>query len=330
MLKNHTRSKKVCFTALFSLLHICCFAQQNAQFAQYVFNGMYINPGYTGYKEELYMQAFVRSQWTGVKGAPQTLSISADEAVNDESLGIGVIMTKDKIGAQSTLNGSLNMAYRIKLDRTETNILAFGLGVGVIQVGVNGNLLDPIDQGDTRIPTGAVSQISPDIRAGIHYSNEKFFIGFSADNLLSRTLSVFDSYSALTYKVQPHFYLSSGLALPLNYDCVFRPTFLIKDDLNGPTSLDLNAFLLFKERFWIGAAYRTSLKLYPKPQLQSDLRQRAALGLITELFVRQNLRLGYAYDYSLNKLGNYEYGSHEISVGYYLVTKKSRRPKCYF
>lgn len=306
------------------------FAQQNAQFGQYVFNGMYINPAYTGYKEELYVQAFARAQWTGVRGAPQTLSISADEAINNESLGIGLIVTKDKIGAQSSLNASANLAYRIKLDRTETNILAFGLGVGLMQTSLNGSLLDPIEQGDNRIPAGFVSQVMPDIRAGIHYSNEKFYIGFSADNLLSKSLSVFKDYESLNVKVEPHFYLSAGMAFPLNEDFVFKPTFLIKDDLHGPTSLDLNTFLLVKERFWIGAVYRTSVKIYPKSNLQSDLSSKAAVGFISELFVRSNLRLGYGYDYSLNKLSNYDYGSHEISVGYYIITKKSRRPKCYF
>jgi type IX secretion system PorP/SprF family membrane protein len=319
---------------LIVVLMCCCskmvFAQQDAQFGQYVFNGMYINPAYTGYKEELYLQAFARAQWTGIKGAPQSLSISADEAINDESLGIGGIITKDKIGAQSSLSASANFAYRIKLDRTETNVLAFGLGVGVMQAGLNGNLLDPIEQGDNRIPTGSVSQITPDIRAGIHYSNEKFFIGFSADNLLAKSLSVFGDYKLLNFKVQPHFYLSAGMALPLTDDFVFKPTFLIKDDLHGPTSMDLNAFLLVKERFWIGGVYRTSVKLYPKSNLQANLTARSAVGFISEFFVRQNLRIGYGYDYSLNKLGNYDYGSHEISVGYFLQTAKSRRPKCYF
>lgn len=322
--------KNLFFLITLNFIGLSVFAQQDAQFGQYVFNGMYINPAYTGYKEELYMQAFVRSQWTGVKGAPQTLSVSADEAINNESLGIGAIFTKDKIGAQNSLKASANLAYRIKLDRTETNILAFGLGAGIIQTGIDGTLLDPIELGDNRIPTGSVSQISPNIRAGVHYSNEKFFIGFSADNLLSRSLSVFNDYEALNFKVQPHFYLTAGVAFQVNQDFVFKPTFLIKDDLNGPTSLDLNAFMLMKERFWLGAVYRTSVKLYPKQNLQNTLRQRAALGLIAELFVRDNLRIGYGYDYSLNKLGNYDYGSHEISVGYYLVTKKSRRPKCYF
>ena len=322
--------KRIFLVLIITISSVKVFAQQDAQFGQYVFNGMYINPAYTGYKEELYLQAFARAQWTGIRGAPQTLSISADEAVKDESIGIGMIVTKDKIGAQNTLNASANFAYRIKLDRTETNILAFGLGVGVIQTALNGNLLDPIEMGDNRIPTGSINQTMPDVRAGIHYSNEKFFIGLSADNLLSKTLSVFGDYNSLNVQIQPHFYLSAGVALPVNDDFVFKPTFLIKDDLHGPTSLDLNAFLLVKERFWLGAVYRTSVKIYPKENLQNGLTNRAAVGFISEWFIRSNLRIGYGYDYSLNKLSNYDYGSHEITVGYYIETKKGRRPKCYF
>jgi len=322
--------KKIILAGIFNLMCLCALAQQDAQFGQYMFNGLYINPAYAGYKEELYMQAFVRAQWTGIKGAPQTLSLSVDEAVKEESLGLGLIVLKDKIGAQHSLSASANFAYRIKLDRTETNILAFGLGIGALQVGVNGSLLDPVETGDSHIPTGDLSQIVPDARAGVHYSNEKFFIGFSADHLLSNSLSVFENDNLINIKLQPHFYLTAGMAFPLNNDFIFKPAFLIKDDLHGPTSLDLNAFLMIKERLWLGGFYRTSVKIYPKDNLQSNLRGRSALGLITELFIRQNLRVGYGYDYSLNQLGNYDYGSHEISIGYYLITKKSRRPKCYF
>lgn len=318
------------FTLLLFLMSFSVFAQQNAQFGQYVFNGLYINPAYAGYKEELYMQAFVRAQWAGIKGAPQTLSVSVDEAIKQETLGVGLLVSKDKIGAQSSLNLSGNLAYRIKLDRTETNVLAFGAGVGVMQMALDGNLLDPTDAGDNRIATSYQSRVVPDIRAGVHYSNEKFFAGFSVNNLLSQYLSVFNENSMLGITSKPHFYLTSGMIFPLNYDILLKPSFLIKDDLNGPTSLDLNLFLLFKEKFWIGGMYRTSVKLYPKAALQSGLQARSAVGLVTEFFVKSNLRVGYGYDYSLNKLGAYDYGSHEISIGYYLQTAKSRRPKCYF
>ncbi|UKT64455.1 PorP/SprF family type IX secretion system membrane protein [Pedobacter mucosus] len=322
--------KRRILTLLLCLSGLNLFAQQNSQFGQYMFNGLFINPAYAGYKEELYLQAFARSQWNGIKGAPQSLSVSVDEAVKEESLGIGLIVSKDKIGAQNTLNISGNLAYRIKLDRTETNVLAFGIGMGIIQMGLDGTSLNPYEQGDNRIPIGYESKIVPDVRAGVHYSNEKFFIGFSANNLLSKYFPVFNDNNVLNIKVEPHFYFTTGMVFPLSDDFLFKPTLLLKDDLNGPTSLDVNAFLLIKERWWLGGVYRTSVKLYPKPLLQNDLLARSALGLITEFFVKPNLRVGYGYDYSMNKLSSFEYGSHEISVGYYFNTAKGRRPKCYF
>jgi type IX secretion system PorP/SprF family membrane protein len=199
-----------------------------------------------------------------------------------------------------------------------------------MQLGLNGSQLDPIEEGDNRIPTGNVSEIKPDIRAGLHYSSEKFFIGFSIHNLFSSVSSSSDDYKMLYVKTQPHFYFTAGFALPVNDMVVFKPTFLIKEDLRGPTSMDLNASVLIKERFWIGGMYRTSIKFYPKSNLAANLPAKSAVGLISEFFVKTNLRIGYGYDYSLNKLGNYDYGSHEISIGYYLITEKSRRPKCYF
>ncbi|RYD98056.1 MAG: type IX secretion system membrane protein PorP/SprF, partial [Sphingobacteriales bacterium] len=33
-------------------------AQQDAQYSQYMFNGVYINPAYAGYKEQLNLHSF--------------------------------------------------------------------------------------------------------------------------------------------------------------------------------------------------------------------------------------------------------------------------------
>ncbi|KQM67349.1 hypothetical protein ASE74_07770 [Pedobacter sp. Leaf216] len=304
--------------------------QQDAQFGQYVFNGTFINPAYTGYKEELYLQAYARAQWVGVRGAPQTISISADEAVKDESVGLGLLIAKDKIGAQSSLGAIGNFAYRIKLDRTETNVLAFGIGLGIRQLGLEGNLLDPRDGGDVIIPSGTVSQVIPEIRTGVFYSNEKYFVGFSITGLSVGNLKLYSNYQVLNIQPQKHFYLTGGMAIKMNDDFIIKPAFLIKDEINGPTSLDLNAFMLFKQRFWIGGVYRSTVKLYPKNNLQNNLSKLAAAGVIAEYFTNNNLRIGYGYDFSLNGLQKYDYGSHEISLGYYFTTKKSRRPKCYF
>jgi type IX secretion system PorP/SprF family membrane protein len=313
---------------LFNQINV--FAQQDAQFGQYVFNNMHINPAYTGYKEELYLQAFSRAQWTGIRGAPQTLSIAADEALYYQEIGLGLVVNKDRIGAQNSLSATGNFSYRIKLDKSETNVLAFGIGIGATQMGIDGSLLDPAELGDNRIPVGSESKIVPQFRTGVFYSNLKYFIGLSATNLLGEPFSLSSNNQQVSIKQQPHLYLTAGMALPLNDNLIFKPTFLLKDDIKGPTSLDLNAFFLFNERIWIGSVYRTAVKLYNKGNLQASLPKSSAIGFITEYFVRKNFRLGYGYDFSLNKLKRYDYGSHEISIGYSFITAKSSRPICFF
>src|SRR4051812_31858068 len=100
---------------LFCLVSIVAKAQQDAQYSQYIFNGLFINPAYAGYKHDLYLQSFYRSQWTGLDGAPRSFTVSADAAVNNNRVGLGVIIAQDKIGAQSTLSGYANYSYRLQV-----------------------------------------------------------------------------------------------------------------------------------------------------------------------------------------------------------------------
>lgn len=95
----------------------------------------------------------------------------------------------------------------------------------------------------------------------------------------------------------------------------FKPTFLLKDDVAGPTSMDLNALLLLKKRVWIGAGYRTGIKLYNKSNLITSRENRTAVMALTELNINNQYRLGYSYDYSLGGLGKYNGSTHEISLG---------------
>ncbi len=320
--------KKIILTGLFFLMLFKAYSQQEAQYGQYVFNGLYINPAYAGYKDEIYFQAFFRTQWTGIKGGPRSLSVSIDAPLADRKLGLGAIISTDKIGAQTSLNAMGNLAYRIKLNDDDTRAVSFGLGLGVLQMGINGSLLTPNEIGDLNIPTGSQSTMVPDARAGIQYATERFFIGFSANNLVAPYLTEAKDFDILNMKVRSHFYLTAATIYRLNQDLIFKPSILLKDDLRGPTSVDLNAFLLFKEKVWFGGIYRTSAKMFAKKHLQADLPKSSAIGFIAEFFVKPNFRVGYGYDYSLNKLRTFDNGSHELSIGFYLNTIKSQKKLC--
>jgi len=325
--------KRIILLFLASIGIVCSSsAQQDSQFTQYIFNTIHINPAYTGYKKELYIQAFYRAQWVGVRGAPTTVSVAVDGAIDDGNVGLGFIASNDKIGAQKNLSAYANYAYKIQLGYDENSKLSFGLAAGVMQLGLDGDKLTSIDPDDEVIPTGMQTRFFPDARAGIYYSNEKYFAGLSASNLIASWAAKNYSNNLLVPVPQPHIFLTAGALIPITYGWALKPVILLKDDIKGPTSLDVNAFLLLNEKVWIGGFYRTTVPLYNKKFLQKDLTKKNALGMMFELFATDNLRVGYSYDYSLNKLQYYNYGSHEFSVGIYLGPRnmrKIRSSRCY-
>ncbi len=308
-------------------------AQQDTQMSQHIFNGIFINPAYTGYKDDIYVQSYFRSQWVGVAGAPESFSIAADGAIPDTHVGLGAMVTSDRIGAQSSLSGYVNYSYMIPVGYDETSHLSFGLAAGIEQLGIDGTKLNAIQTGDSSIPTTSQSTTLPDANVGIFYSTSTNFVGLSATNLVARFIKNTNSSNMLVPVPQPHIYLTAGTLLDLNEDTKIKPVFLIKDDFKGPTTLDLDASIIFSSGLSFGGFYRSSIKLYPKKNLQSDYPLQNAFGAIVEFFVTPSMRIGYSYDHDLNALGTYNYGSHELSIGFYLNNNSSRsnRPelRCY-
>lgn len=322
--------KKLLFMTCLLAATLTARAQQDAQYSQYIFNGLYVNPAYAGYKQDFYVHSFFRSQWTGFPGAPQSFSLSGDVAVADTKVGLGMLIAADKIGAQSSLATNFSFAYHIPVGQDDGTRLSFGLSLGFVQAGIDGTKLNAVQEGDTYIPTTAISTLFPDARAGVMFSTNGFYAGLSADNLVAQNMQ--QDKAQLVPVPKPHYYLTAGQMFDLNDDTKLNPSFLLKDDRAGPTSLDLNLFVLLSERLWVGGTYRTAVPLYNKPNLPSGLPKTNAAIAMVEVFVTDKLRLGYAFDYSTTALGNYNYGTHEISLGIYLrkgdVTPGNE--KCYF
>jgi type IX secretion system PorP/SprF family membrane protein len=324
--------KRTALLFLGLLLSLFGKAQQDSQFTQYVFNGIHINPGYAGSKEELYVQSFYRAQWQGLEGAPTTFSVSADVALMNNNVGLGLIVSSDQIGAQRNLSAYVNYAYRLRVGFEESTRLSFGIAGGIVQTGLDGGKLNALRPGDIAVPTGMQSLLVPDARIGVYYADTTFFAGLSLTNIIARSMANKTQENMNVPVLEPHLYFSTGALFRINSDVRFKPVILIKDDFKGPMSIDLNAFFLLKEKVWLGGFYKTEANLYSKKHLQEDLMKRNALGLIAEVFATPDLRVGYSYDYLVNKFRSYNYGSHELSVGFYFsrkTTSKNRGKRCY-
>lgn len=316
--------KKVIILFLLVVFAQVSNAQQDAQYSQYMFNGIYINPAYAGYKEQLNLHSFYRNQWTGIKGAPKSASLAVDAIANDGNVGLAFQLASDKLGAQSTIAGYASYAYRLRVGNGENSRLALGLGVGVLQNSIDGNLHQSIDPDDPRLLMGVERTILPDARTGVFYSNDRWYAGASVDNLIAQYLAKNNGSLSLFPVQKPHYYLTAGMMVPINETVQLKPSFLLKDDRGGPTSLDINAFVLLADRIWLGGSYRTAVKLYDKSYLQRDLAQSNSIVAMTEFFATQQLRIGYAFDYATSSLRGNTGGTHEISIGFYIKPKNIR------
>ncbi len=324
-IKNNVVRKKSAFLLLgILMLFSNAKAQQVPQYSQYIFNALHINPAYAGYKIDPFVQASYRSQFVNFPGAPETFSISADMASEDEKMGFGAMMMSDRIGATRTQTAMAVYSYRIQV--RERAFLSFGLSGGATEYMLDGNLYQPDDPSDTGIPSGRINMFTPNLNAGLFFHSQTLFAGLSVFNLIgSRNLENED----ITLSVhRNHYFFQLGTLIHLSELSAFKPSIMIREDFNGPTSYDINAMLLFYDRVWLGGSFRSNMGTPNQEQITTPQNRTALVGLM-DIFVTENLRFGYAYDFNLNQTNNFRNNSHEISLGYYLGSRTSPSSKCF-
>ncbi|WP_299818017.1 type IX secretion system membrane protein PorP/SprF [uncultured Pontibacter sp.] len=291
-------------------------AQQAPQYTQYIFNELVINPAYAGSKGILNINATYRSQWTGLEGAPTTQTLSVDGPTSNASIGWAAYLVNDKLGAQSHTGAYANLAVRLNMSKYSK--LAFGVSAGAAQYKLDGTMLRQGSQvPDAAIPQGSESKILPDAKVGVFFNTERYFAGLTAANLIP-----FKSDDLVITTPRRHYFLSTGYMFDLSSNMRVKPSILIKEDFHSPTNIDLNTFLLFGDRFWVGGSYRTSMPMFANAEMKQLSKRNAAAALV-QLYVTSKMRVGYSYDMSLNELNNYS--SHEVSLGYSFFKKQGGR-----
>ena len=302
---------------LVAMISMSVQAQQLPQFSQYIFNGLHINPAYAGYKGDGYIQTTYRSQWINFPGAPKPLSFTADVSANEGRMGLGVTYLKDRIGLTESNLGMLTYSYRIATG--DRSMLSLGVSAGISEYAFDPTGMVTVNP-DPLLPSSRVAATSPNLNTGLFYHSDNFYAGLSAYNLIGRRALLRQDIAVAFHDF--HYYLTFGGMVRLADDVQLKPSVLIKQVKGSPTSYDLNAMFLFRERLWLGGSFRSNVRVF-EDQLQEDLSKRNAVALVMEYFVLPSMRIGYAYDYNLNALNSYRTESHELSVGVYLNRQRN-------
>ncbi|AMM51204.1 hypothetical protein TH61_08470 [Rufibacter sp. DG15C] len=290
-------------------------AQQSAYYTQYIFNGLAINPAYAGSKGIISVNGIFRSQWTGVEGAPKTQTLSVDGAYS-ETVGLGIQVMNDEIGAQGQKSIMASASVRIKVG--EKARLGFGLSAGAAQHFIDGTKLYGMDpEVDNAIPSKKQTSILPDAKVGLFFNTERFFAGLSAANLVPTSKD-------FAFSPERHYFITSGYLFDINHKIKFKPSFLLKEDFKSPTNIDLNAFFLFGDRLWLGGTYRRSMQILSSENgKDAPASTENAVAWMTEVYLTPKIKIGYANDISLNSFKGQP--THEFSVGF-LFYKKDDTP----
>ncbi|TDE00751.1 PorP/SprF family type IX secretion system membrane protein [Flavobacterium hiemivividum] len=284
------------FTALVS------FAQQDAQFTQYMYNTININPAYAGSRGVLSVFALHRTQWVGLDGAPVTNAVSVNTPLNNSRLGLGVSIINDKIGPTHENTISADLSYTVPT--SEKVKFSFGIKATANLFDLDVTRLNPVDDDPSLHDYN--NKFSPNIGAGVYLHSDKAYVGISIPNFIESNR--YDDNEVAIFKEKINYYLIAGYILDLNSAIKFKPALLTKMVKGAPLQVDVSGNFMFNNKFVLGVAYRWS----------------AAVTAMAGFQISDAMYIGYGYDLETTKLNNYNSGSHEIFLRYELFKKNDK------
>lgn len=306
--KHHFVSLILIITTIGGLL-----AQQDAQYTQYMYNTMSVNPAYAGSRGQLSIAGLYRSQWVGLDGSPKTFTLNLHSPIRNSKLGYGVSIVNDNIGDGVVQETYLDAVVSYTIDVSSEGKLSFGLNFGGSLLNLDFNGLNNFDN-EPISGDNIDNKFSPNFGLGVYYHTNKFYLGVSTPRLVAS--DYFDNSQRDSNSVQflsrekINFYLITGLVLDLNSQLKFKPALLTKLVGGAPLQIDLSASFLLNEKFSFGVAYRWD----------------AAFSALIGFQLSDQLMLGLAYDKETTELGSTQFndGSFEIFLRFELAKSFQR------
>jgi len=287
--------------------------QQDAQYTQYMYNTISINPAYAGSRNAISIAGLYRDQWVGINGAPVTQTLNIHSPIGrSEKVGLGLSIVNDKIGPSQETYIDIDFSYTIST--SDQGKLAFGAKAGGHLLDVNFDRLNQYSTSDILLDTNIDNKFSPNVGIGAYYYTPKFYIGFSAPNLLQtkhfNESSNDNTASSFLASERINYYMMLGYVFEINDYLKLKPAILGKVVAGSPLQIDVSANFLLYDKLTLGVAYRWS----------------AALSGLVGFQITNNLMLGFAYDWETTALGNTEFnsGSYEFFLRYEIFKKKER------
>jgi len=308
---NRRIMKKFLIASLLLMTAMPIVAQQDAQYTQYMYNTLAVNPAYAGSRGVFSITGLHRSQWVGLDGAPNTQTLNFNTPVSNR-VGIGFSIVNDEIGNGTNQDTYFDGVFSYTIPTSSEGKLSFGLKAGGHLLNVDFTKLQNYQMDLNATGQSNIDKkFAPNFGAGIYYHTDHFYAGLSVPNFLKT--EHFDnsgSNNSFLATERMNFYFITGYVFDLNPNLKFKPAALIKAVKGAPLQLDVSANFMLNEKFTLGAAYRWD----------------AALSAMFGFQISDQFMVGLAYDKETTELGNTAFndGSFEVLLRYELLTRYKR------
>ncbi len=273
------------------------YTQQLPLYSQYYFNDYAVNPAIGGTKSYVDARSNHRYQWQGIEDAPRTYTLSINGPLKNNYAGLGAFLYTDHVGPTRRTGAQVSYTHKLKI--TQNIKLGLAISGGILEWKLDAHKIDLYDPNDQVIVNGVMRSIVPDAKFGAHLYHAKWFVGFTAPNLLRSKLKFNEALYTGLSRLENHFIINGGYKFRVAKDVKIEPSTIIKYNSPAPIQADIMARVIWKEKYWIGGVYRTM----------------DAASVLFGVTYKRNLSFGYAYDFTTTNLRNYSTGTHELFIG---------------
>lgn len=322
---------KIVFLFVALVIMTSSYGQQDPMFTKYMFNTLSYNPAFAGTRGFMSIGLLHRSQWVGIDGAPTSQTLNVHSPIRGEKVGLGLSVHNDNIGVSNNFGAYGVYAYHLPITKKAK------LSIG-IQGGMNFWSADysSVKTDDSDIAfTDNVSRSMPNFGLGLYYYTDKFYLMFSVPHMAEHDLREAEDITTDFYgKYYRHYFAGGGVAIPIRgEDIIFKPSVLFKAvrlfkgirteeefrEITAPKAFDIDFSFLFYQKLWMGAAFRSALEAF-----DGNRSSNSSANIWANYALSNGLRLGVAYDFTLNEIQQETPGSFEIFLGYEFDYKKSK------
>lgn len=327
------------FIAIVVICFLSCnpVSSQSPQFSQFYAAPLYLGPSFAGSTDGSRIVLNYRNQWPEIPGAFVTYAFSLDHYFHNYNSGLGILLFRDQAGSGRLANTSGGLLYSYNFNLNHKWAVRPGINFMYQERTIDFSKLifgDQLSLDGTINPSSNIQEPMErrgffDASSSVLFYSRSGWAGLAVDHMMRPNQSL---ASEEEDRIDPKFSLFGG----------FRFTYGSRLSQKIPESISVAA--LYKKQgnfdqfdlgvYWsknpvsFGLLYR-GIPIFNNHA--GGIFNNDALVLMGGLR-RENLRIGYSYDFTISRLINNTGGAHEVSIIYQFnqgpPTKKQKAIPC--